>query len=287
MVEVSVLIVNYNTSKEVMRCIRSVYEQTRDVSFEIIIVDNHSSDRSIDDIPSLFPEVHYIRNTENAGFGSACNKAAEQAKGLFLFLLNPDTVLKNNALFLFCRFWKQYEAELAISCLGAPLLNERGEGVHSKGSFPQMRSFLLQKVKSLTDRIRGKRPAGPVACEVATFEAADYITGADLFLSKENFIQVGGFDPRFFMYFEETDLQYRLWKTGKQSYLIGGPLVEHEQYKSFRGNTQLQRILYRDSMLRYFKKHYPGGRFVLFCLSWYLLDFRTLFQKIFISSAPE
>ncbi|HTN16580.1 MAG TPA: glycosyltransferase family 2 protein [Chitinophagaceae bacterium] len=280
MAEVSVIIVNYNTTEEVIRCIRSVIAQTRDVSFEIILVDNNSPDRSIDELTVLFPDIRYIRNRRNEGFGSACNTAAATAQGAFFFLLNPDTVLYNNAILLFYRFWKQHEASLALSCLGAQMSNDRGEAVHSKGDFPRMRLYLQQKVKSLANRLRTKKEVPLFSVPVKPFEAAEYVTGADLFISKKNFELVQGFDPRFFLYFEETDLQYRLAKKGRQAYLVEGPRIGHAQYKSFGGNTKQQRVLYRESMLQYFQKHNPGVRFFAFYLCWNLLDFRTLVQKI-------
>lgn len=287
MAEVSVIIVNYNTADEAARCVRSVIEQTQDISFEIILVDNHSPDRSIDELAILFPGIRYIKNRKNIGFGKACNKAVAEAKGSFLFFLNPDTVLYNNAILLFYRFWKQHDARLALSCLGACMHNEQGAVIHSAGSFPRMRPYLLQKLKSLANRFRGNKEVPLLPAPVKSFEAVAYVTGADLFTSKKNFDLVQGFDPRFFLYFEETDLQYRLTKAGKQSYLIEGPQIRHAQYKSFGGNTVQQRVLYRDSMLQYFQKHNPAACFFVFLLCWNLLDFRTLVQKIGHGATPR
>lgn len=287
MADVSVIIVNYNTAEEAVRCIRSVKEQTKDISFEIILVDNDSPERSIDELAVLFPDIRYIRNGYNAGFGKACNKAAAEAHGEFLLFLNPDTVLYNNAILLFYRFWVQQEKRLGLSCLGACMHNDHEEAIHSAGNFPRMRCYLWQKLKSLARRLGAKKAMPSSPAPVRPFEAVGYVTGADLFTSRRNFEKVQGFDPDFFLYFEETDLQYRLAKAGKQSYLIEGPQIRHAQYRSFKGNTVQQRVLYRDSMLRYFQKHKPLAYFLAFYLCWNLLDFRTLVQKIIYGSRPR
>ncbi|MBL7712837.1 MAG: glycosyltransferase family 2 protein [Chitinophagaceae bacterium] len=287
MADVSVIIVNYNTAEEAVRCIRSVKEQTKGIAFEIILVDNNSGDRSIDEVAVLFPGIRYIKNGQNTGFGQACNKAAAVAGGSFLFFLNPDTVLYNNAILLLYRFWMQHDADLALSCLGARMHNDQGEAIHSAGNFPRMRPYLWQKLKSLYRRLLAKKAVQRPPAPAKPFEAVAYVTGADLFISRKNFERVQGFDPDFFLYFEETDLQYRLAKTGKQSYLIEGPQIRHAQYRSFKGDTVQQRVLYRDSMLRYFEKHKPLAYFLAFYLCWNLLDFRTLFQKIVYGSQPR
>jgi GT2 family glycosyltransferase len=96
-----------------------------------------------------------------------------------------------------------------------------------------------------------------------------------------------GFDPVFFLYFEETDLQFRLRETGRQAYLINGPRIRHEQGQSLAGAPRRLRVLYRDSLLRYVRKHQSGTRYASFLFLWNLLDAKTLMQKLLLTIKPE
>ena len=284
MKDVSIIIVNYNTAAEIKLCINSIIEKTQDLSYEIIVVDNNSLQRDIELVCLQFPGIHIIWNKENEGFGKACNKACEIASGDFLFFLNPDTIIKNNAVKIFHNFWKKYQEELSISCLGAVLQDANGEDIHSFESFPKMTLSLTSKCRSLLSHFMLQKHPGVVKkwdqqnayCSVA------YITGADLFISKANFELANGFDKDFFMYFEETDLQYRLHQQNRQSYLISGPQIVHHQGLSTAQNIARRRVLYSDSMLLYFKKHSSPVPFLLFKMAWLVLDFRTLLQKKFL-----
>lgn len=96
--DVSVIIVNYNTKDLILNCIQSIYEKTKDLTFEIIVSDNDSKDDSIKQISSQFPEVKIIENKKNLGFGMANNEGFKIAQGKYVFCLNPDTILINNAI---------------------------------------------------------------------------------------------------------------------------------------------------------------------------------------------
>src|SRR5690348_12526562 len=135
---VSIIIVNYNTKDLLSNCIGSIYSNTKDVDFEIIIVDNASIDGSQELIKEKFPEVVLIESEVNLGFGKANNLGAEFAKGDYLFLLNSDTILQNNAVFYFLDFYKKNN-NLNIGCLGGMLVDENGEIIHSAEQFPLKR----------------------------------------------------------------------------------------------------------------------------------------------------
>lgn len=98
MPSLSIIIVSYNTKKYTLECLRSIYEQTQDVSYEVIVIDNASSDGSAEAIEAKFPNVHLIKSKKNVGFAGANNLAAEEAKGDYLLLLNPDTVILDGAI---------------------------------------------------------------------------------------------------------------------------------------------------------------------------------------------
>src|SRR5437868_6036428 len=102
--DVSILIVNYNTRELTLECIRSVYEQTKALSFEVILVDNASTDGSADAIAEDYPEVQLIRLERNIGFAAANNVGARSACGKYILLLNPDTVILDNAVYTLAAF---------------------------------------------------------------------------------------------------------------------------------------------------------------------------------------
>jgi GT2 family glycosyltransferase len=289
MIQVSIIIVNYNTAQWVENCIRSVLEHTSGIGFEIIVIDNQSPERLIEEVLRPYKEIVFLQMESNIGFGAACNRAAKSAKGQYYMFLNPDTELKNNAVKLFLGFWVQYIDSLNIACLGSILQNKAGNDIHSFGEFPRMSSLIVEKVKSLSRRLLFISPKA--ADSNTLFEGnylkVDYVTGADMFISRENFELVNGFDERFFMYFEETDMQLRLAQAGKNAMIIKGPIITHTQGASTLGKRSLLRVFYFDSLLLYFKKHSPSTRFGLFKFLWCILDAKTLIQKFTLSSKKQ
>lgn len=280
--KISIIIVNFNTAQYVHKCIQSVLEHTNNINFEIILVDNQSTERDIEQVTVQYPHIQFIQSPQNVGFGSACNLAAEQATGQFLFFLNPDTILKNNALKCFLDFWNLNEKKYKVSCLGAVLYNEAGQAIHSFEVFPSMKVYIANKVKSITAKLVGKSFNIPLLRMPPNTEsiAVDYVTGANLFISKENFDIENGYCSDFFLYFEETDLQFRLYKRGMQAMLINTPIIQHIGGASTLNNKPMQRVYYSDSLLTYFKKHSNILLFQIFKCCWLLLDFRTFIQKI-------
>lgn len=135
MLDVSVIIINYNTLKMTDECICSVIEKTSGISYEIILVDNASTDGS-KEFFSNDPRVTYIYNDENLGFGRANNRGIEIASGKYLLLLNSDTLLLNNAVRLFFNYFENYGDAQAIGALGCVLKDPCGNPVHSGGLFP-------------------------------------------------------------------------------------------------------------------------------------------------------
>lgn len=281
--KISVIIVNYNTAELVKLCIASALEWTTNIDFEIIVVDNNSAEREIERITTLFPEIKFIKTKENIGFGRACNKAAEIASGEYFLFLNPDTRFKNNVLKFFLDFWLNHP-DLNIGCIGTVMIDEHSQPTHSAGKFPDRVEYLKAKARSLLQRLSFKSYSNKDVMTTFTgaYQKVDYITGADLFISKENFQQMKGFDPDFFVYFEETDLQFRLVASGRFSFLINGPIILHSQGGSLRNQHIKMRVLYFNGMMTYFKKHSSLLHFNFFRFCWFLLDLPTVIQKLFL-----
>ncbi len=250
---VSIVIVNYNTRELLSNCLQSVYDNTAGVAYEVIIVDNASTDGSEAYITSRFPDVKWIGSKENLGFGKGNNLGMNMANGEYLFLLNSDTILRNNAIKIFYDYAEDHKSE-NIGALGCWLKTKEGSIGASYGFFPSVHyelSYLAGKVKRKTQ-------------ETPSEKDVDYIIGADLFMRRDLFNELGGFDPNFFMYYEETDLQKRMEQRGKSRRLILGPEIVHLEGGSFgkSGLTYRRFVMAQKSYNYYLRKHKKGMAFL-------------------------
>lgn len=282
MKDVSVIIVNYNTAVLTVQCISSVLRHTAQLDYEIIVVDNHSEEQAINNVPIAFPFVKFIRLDENIGFGKANNIAVQQAKGKYLFLLNPDTIIRNDALQFFYDFYEANAERLALAAVGTELTDMHGNMVHSFHQFPTIDQYLVNKCKSLLARIGVRSQEKEQVIHTDNFYQVDYVTGADLFISKQLFNNVGGFDADYFLYFEESDLQCRLYQKSRYSYIIQGPLIVHLQGQSTTAINRKAQVLYLKSMMCYMKKHNSALMFNLFRILWIPLDIKTVTWQLML-----
>lgn len=236
--DVSVIIVNYNTLKMTKDCIDSVIEKTKDVEYEIILVDNGSTDGSFEYFIKD-NRIKYVYNKKNIGFGSANNLGYKYSSGKYIFLLNSDTILLNNAIKIF--FNKMENLSDNIACCGTWLIDSDKNVIHSGGNFPKWYPSFF-KNKQIEEY-----------CRTTNDLIVDYVTGADLFIRRTVIEKYGMFDENFFLYFEETDMQERYNKHGLYSMIINGPQIIHLVGKSSKpsiakGNLMLSSKIY------YFKK---------------------------------
>lgn len=271
--DASIIIVNYNTKELLLNTIRSIFSFSSSFSFEVIVVDNASIDGSQEAVRQNFPNVLLIELNENIGFGRANNVGAKEANGDFLFFLNSDTIFLNNALDFFINFY-QKNKELKIGCIGAFLLDEDLKLGHSFGVFPTPNyilkdAFLRLTKLSLILKNNDKK-------EFLSFLNVDYVTGADLFVERKVFLEIGGFDKDFFMYFEESDFQYRLSRKGYKNLIIKGPKIIHLEGKSYSAN-QRRRLNYTKSLFLYIKKHHKES-FLAFKLFYFILKLPGIFN---------
>ncbi len=278
--DVSVIIVNYNTCEITKNCLKSVLEQTTGIEFEVIVSDNGSKDGSIEMIRTDFPQVILIENNANLGFGTANNRALAVAKGKYVFYLNSDTLLLNNAVKIFFDYWENACEKETLGALGANLLDMDGHIIHSHGTFPQIDSVVADTVRALYGtykllalNILLKKRIPLCHSEQRTNKLlgeVDDVVGADLFLKNDEYAY---FDEQYFMYCEETDLQYRLMQHGKKRLLIDGPEIIHlygasskkDAPDAVRVFTTFSSINYNLSRIYFFRKH-GANRFKIFIL---------------------
>lgn len=207
MKRVSIIIVNYNNGDVLPACLNSINTWCDPKSTEVIIVDNNSTEDSLHHIKSSFPNIKYIEAGENLGFGKANNLASTFATGKYLFLLNPDTELLSPVPTLLADYLDEYGENTA--CVGAEIVNVHGKPDVSSGNFPTLLGLIKELFPSSYFPYRLKtKPA------VGGAYSVDYVSGADIMISSVLFNEYKGFDPDFFLYYEETEFQWRLAKAG-------------------------------------------------------------------------
>lgn len=266
MIDVSIIIVNYNTCELTKQCIDSIFEKTDGVSFEVIVVDNDSKDDSIK-VLSQDSRVNFIESGANLGFGRANNLGIKHSTGKYVFFLNSDTLLLNNAVKMLFDFMEAHK-ELKVGALGTILLDANHNRTHSYGNLQSCWDILkIEWGDHLLKRF-GKRMArydeGVVDPDSPFFQVG-YVTGADLFCSRETIDLAGAFDPDFFMYWEETEMQHR-WskKLGVSSYIIRGPRIVHLEGKSGNNKSIMSSLKKMPSMFMYVKKTHNSFAYYMF-----------------------
>jgi len=252
-VDLSVIIVNWNTRDLLAGCLQSLHDTTRELSFEVWVVDNASSDGSVAMVRERFPQTHIIANSENVGFVRANNQALARCQGRYVLLLNSDTKALPGSLDKAIRFMDSHpRAGLA----GVRLLNADGSFQASYTVFPNLwREFLI--LTSLGRRlIRPEYPSHGPQADKGPRKIAGYMEGAFLLARREALDEIGGLDERIFMYAEDVDWCYRFFQAGWEVwYLPDAPIVHYGGQSSKKRRSRMEAELYR-SRVYFFEKHY-------------------------------
>ncbi len=212
--ELSILVVSFNTRELTLECLRSVYQETHETQFELIVVDNASSDGSAEAIREEFPALTLIALDENIGFGRGNNLAAEHATGEFTLLLNPDTVVLDGAIDALVRFAREHP-ECGIWG-GRTLFADRSLNPGSCWRGMSLWTLFSRAVGllSLMPRSPLFNAAGYGGWQRDSVREVDTVSGCFLLIRRSLWEELDGFDPAFFMYGEEADLCLRARKRG-------------------------------------------------------------------------
>jgi len=263
----SIIIVNYNVKHFLEQCLYAVRKAAKGMAAEIIVVDNNSSDGSIDYLRPQFPRVRFLANPENLGFGKACNQGLRLASGEYILFLNPDTVIPEDCFQKAIAFLASHPS---AGALGIKMLDGSGRFLkESKRSFPSPLTSLF-KLSGLSrlfphSRLFSKYHLGHL--DENKDHEIDVLAGAFMMVKKEVLDKTGGFDEIFFMYGEDVDLSYRIQKTActatsgnyKNYYFSGSTIIHFKGESTKRGSLNYVRMFY-NAMSIFVRKHYGGTR---------------------------
>ncbi len=225
--DVSIIIISYNTREMTLACIRSIYEQTSAISFEIIVVDNNSKDNSALAIAEHFPKINLISSNDNLGFAGANNLAAKQTKGKYLLLLNPDTVVLDGAIQELHAFAMENPGNLIYG--GRTLYSDHSLNPTSCWRRTTLWSLFCYAT-GLTSIFRKNvlfNPESYGAWQRNSVRKVDIVTGCFLLINKQLWNHLEGFDPQFFMYGEDADLCLRAVEKGAQPVITPDATIVH------------------------------------------------------------
>lgn len=255
---ISIIVVNWNAGVQLKQCIESLVG----ADGQIIIVDNASTDGS-ERVVANYPGVILIRSAENAGFGKGCNLGAEHASGDFLLFLNPDAAVYPGTLERALEFMRD-PLHAQVGICGVQLVDEMGIVARSCARFPAARRFLAQAcgLDRLLPRLGHFMAEWPHDCT----REVDQVMGAFFLVRRELFESLGGFDERFFVYFEEVDFSYRARQAGWRSVYLANVQAFHAGGGTSR-QVKARRLFYSlRSRLLYAAKHFsvPSMALVVF-----------------------
>lgn len=258
MLEVSVIIVTRNTRDLALQAVRSVADHGDGLAVEAIVVDNGSSDGTVNALRQTFPGVICLESKKNLGFAKAVNWAATHAKGDFLLLLNSDAELQPGSL-RDALAWMRAHPRCGVC--GAQLVHENGSRQNSIANFPTLSTELLNKSLLrllLPGRYPGKERVFDSPVEVET------VIGAFMFVRRELWDSLGGLDERFFFFMEETDFCFQARRAGWSTMHLPQVRVTHGGGQSAKQVLPAARVEYWRSRYAYFgKNHGPLTRLVL------------------------
>jgi GT2 family glycosyltransferase len=271
-IDVSIVIVNWNTKDLLKNCLNSVYQTINNITFEIIVVDNASSDGSPEMLKRDFPQTIRICNSQNKGFGAANNQAFAVMQGKYALLLNTDALLTPEAV---NKLWTFCEANRQAAIVCGQLLNADGSKQNSFASFPSLLTLITNTSLMeylFPEKFPSKRYKHESPIEV------DSAIGACMMIRKKSLDEAGAFDERYFFFFEETDLAYTIHQSGWKTYHIPDAYIYHLQGQSV-GNKVRSRIEFYRSRYQFLRKWHSR--------TYYICASLMIFMRLLINWAAS
>jgi len=277
--DLSIIIVNWNVKELLHDCLQSVLaagQTAQKLTIEIIVVDSGSSDGSPQMIREEFPQVRLIASEENLGYARGNNTGADAAHGRYLFLLNPDTVVKTEAL---ARLVHYMDIHPTVGAVGPQLLWPDDTVQSSRRRFPTLGSLfwestLLGQWFPNNQHIQRYHFTDQLPDQA---QQVDWVVGAALLIRREAWQQVGPINETFFMYFEETDWCHRCIETGWEIHYLPQVQITHYEGKSSEQVVAARSLRFQRSKIRYTRKYFgPGWAATLRAFLWLTFAFQWL-----------
>ncbi len=263
--DVSIIIVNWNTRQILQDCLQSVYKQTQEIAFEVIVVDNGSADGSVDMIRSEFPQVRLIANPDNRGFAAANNQGIAVATGRYILLLNSDTIVLDGAIQKTVVF---ADGRPGAGVFGCRVLNADKTLQPTCFMFPSLLNMILSSTYLYKlfphNHFFGRERM--TWWDRSDIREVEVVTGCFLMVRTDAMQQVGLLDEAFFMYGEETDWCRRFKNAGWKILFTPDPQIIHLGGASSKLNSAKMYIQLRKSILQFVRKHRSWPVYGLACL---------------------
>lgn len=260
--KLSVIIVNYNVKYYVEQCLLSLRKALEGIDAEVLVVDNHSSDGSVEYLKHFFPEVRIINSNHNLGFARANNIAIRMSQGEYVLLLNPDTIVGESTLRESVA-WMDVHPD--AGGLGVRMLNSKGESaLESRRGIPTP-MVAFYKMIGLCNRFPKHHRLGHYYMGYLSWDAPariEVVSGAYNMLRREALNRVGLLDEDFFMYGEDIDLSYRVLKGGFHNYYIPSLILHYKGESTQKSSFHYVHVFY-EAMLIFFRKHNSGMSLLL------------------------
>ncbi|HBR11941.1 MAG TPA: glycosyltransferase family 2 protein [Chryseobacterium sp.] len=248
--KVSVIIVHYQVPGLLKKCIQSIQNHFLGFDYEIIVVDNQSPDPSWKALMDEFPQVHFVLLDENLGFSKANNLGVKQAKGDYVYILNPDTEIEGD---YFKEVLDFADSQDALGAVGLRMHNAKGLFLpESKRSVPALVNSFEKLFTKLSNDSKTYYRNDIDETDIAE---VDIMTGANLLMKKTVYEEVGGFDERYFMYGEDIDLCYTILQRGYKNFYYGRyAILHHKGESTIKDELYLSRFF--GAMDLFIKKYY-------------------------------
>lgn len=257
-IDISIIIVTFNSASTIGDCLSNVPKAASELSYEIIVVDNGSTDNTLKIVDSDFPDAIVTRNTRNEGYGAACNRGVTDARGEFILLVNPDARLDEGSVHVLVKAARQTSnSGLVVPRLRFP----SGEFQPSCRHLPTIANMIFSRGSAFTRLFQPEESRGSrytlTDFEVTT--AVPAVAATVALIKRETFISHKGFDPRFFMYMEDTDLCARLGQSGFVHLFVPTAGAVHQWGKGSSVGIAVRLMRHHLSVWKYFLKHFPNG----------------------------
>ncbi len=249
----NIVIVTFNNERTIIQCLKSIFDSPLNSRADVILVDNDSTDQTVGVVKKTYPNVKLIKNKQNLGFAKANNQAIRKAQSKYIFLLNPDAQVQNDAL---GRMISYMEENKDVGILGPKLLSADSIVQKEITMFPKLSDSILVLLK--LHRVKPIEHFVYPNYDYEKVQEVEHLMGSALLIRREVFDKIGLFDEKFFLWFEETDFEKIAKEAGFKLVYYPKAVIKHLVGQSTKQINPIKRqAIWNQSLRYYFQKHRP------------------------------